>query len=112
VVAAMVAVESTCNPKAVSLDGSVGLMQVRVATWRKEFGLEDEGMLDAGRSLEVGTEILRRLVAKHGLEKGIERYNGQGPKARRYARKVLKLAGARFGCRIAVTLGARLLSVK
>jgi len=95
VVAAQVVVESTCNPAAVSRDGSVGLMQVRVKTWRREFRLKDDDMLDADKSLEVGTEILRRLVAKHGLPKGVERYNGRGERARWYARKVFELTGRR-----------------
>lgn len=97
VVAAQVVIESTCNPRAVSHDGSVGLMQVRVKIWQREFGLKPDDMLDAGRSLEVGTEILRRLVARHGLRKGLERYNGRGERARRYSKKVLRLADSRIG---------------
>jgi len=92
VIAAQVFVESSCNPRTVSLDGSVGLMQVRVKTWRREFGLGPAEMLDPSRSLEVGTEILRRHVSRFGLRKGLERYNGRGSGARLYARKVLTLA--------------------
>jgi soluble lytic murein transglycosylase-like protein len=92
VVAAQVSIESECNPRAKSSDGSIGLMQVRIETWRRVFKFEPKEMLEAGKSLEVGTEILRLQVARYGLRKGIERYNGKGPKARRYAAKVLRLA--------------------
>ena len=92
VIAAQVVVESNCNPLAVSHDGSIGLMQVRVHVWRREFGLVRGGMFNADRSLEVGTEILRRHVVRLGLRRGIERYNGKGKRAKRYARRVLRLA--------------------
>src|SRR5665213_1216388 len=59
VIAAEIAVESTCDPLAVSHDGGVGLMQLMPKIWASKFnGFRDKNLLRAEDSMEVGTEIL------------------------------------------------------
>lgn len=93
VLAAVVAVESHCNPLAVSHKGAVGLTQVRVSTWKREYDFTESNLFHPETSLRVGAAILRRSIAEHGLRGGIVRYNGQGPDAEVYADRVLALAG-------------------
>ena len=96
VIAAEIAVESTCDPLAVSRDGGVGLLQVMPKIWAAKFnGFRDKNLLKAEDSMEVGTEILAENIQKYGLREGIRHYNGSGPDAELYAVKVMQLAGAR-----------------
>ena len=96
VIAAEIAVESTCNPLAVSRDGGVGLMQVEPRVWAGRYNnFRDKNLLKAEDSMEVGSEILAENIRQYGLRDGIRRYNGQGPDAELYAVKVMQLAGAR-----------------
>ena len=96
VIAAEIAVESSCDPLAVSRDGGVGLLQVMPRIWASKFnGFRDKNLLRAEDSMEVGTEILAENIQKYGLREGIRHYNGSGPDAELYAVKVMQLAGAR-----------------
>jgi soluble lytic murein transglycosylase-like protein len=96
VIAAEIAVESTCDPLAVSRDGGVGLLQIMPKLWASRFnGFRDKNLLRAEDSMEVGTEILAENIQKYGLREGIRHYNGAGPDAELYALKVMQLAGAR-----------------
>lgn len=92
VVAAKVAVESSCNPLAISEKGAVGLTQVRVSVWRTQYDFARVNLMKPEDSLRVGTEILGALVAKHGLRDGLRRYNGSGEETAEYADKILALA--------------------
>jgi soluble lytic murein transglycosylase-like protein len=96
VIAAEIAVESSCDPLAVSHDGGVGLLQIMPKLWASKFnGFRDKNLLRAEDSMEVGTQILAESIQKYGLREGIRHYNGSGPDAELYALKVMQLAGAR-----------------
>ena len=90
--AAIVAVESTCNHLAISKAGAVGLAQVNVKVWGPEHG--DWWLINLfhpQQNLEVAARILKQMVERYGIEKGVERYCGAGPEARAYAKKVMRL---------------------
>jgi soluble lytic murein transglycosylase-like protein len=94
--AAEIAVESTCNPLAVSRDGGVGLLQVMPRVWAGKYdNFRDKNLLKAEDSMEVGSEILAENIRQYGTRDGIRRYNGSGLDAEAYAVKVIQLAGTR-----------------
>ncbi len=96
VVAAKVALESSCNQFAISSKGAVGLTQVRVSAWKTEYDFATVNLMNREDSVRVGTEILGALVRKHGLRKGLRCYNGahcEGEETAEYADRILKLAG-------------------
>lgn len=96
VIAAEIAVESSCNPLAVSRDGGVGLLQVMPRIWAGKYNnFRDKNLLKAEDSMQVGTEILAENIRQYGTKEGIRRYNGSGPDAELYAVKVIQLAGTR-----------------
>lgn len=96
VIAAEIAVESSCDPLAVSKDGGVGLLQIMPKIWASKFNnFRDKNLLKAEDSMEVGTEILADNIRQYGLRDGIRRYNGSGPDAELYAVRVMALAGVR-----------------
>lgn len=95
-IASKIAVESTCNPYAVSPapQGCVGLTQVCVKTWGTVYDFDgDVNLFNPKDNIEVGTEIMAEYIRKHGLRGGVKAYNGIGPQADAYATKVLNLAG-------------------
>jgi soluble lytic murein transglycosylase-like protein len=94
VIAAVIAVESNCDPLAVSRDGGVGLLQVMPRVWASQYdNFRDKNLLKAEDSMDVGVEILARNVQQYGLKQGIRHYNGSGLDAEIYAAKVAALAG-------------------
>jgi soluble lytic murein transglycosylase-like protein len=96
VIAAEIAVESACNPLAVSRDGGVGLTQVMPLIWASKYNnFLDKNLLNPKDSIEVGMEILSENVKTYGLHQGIRHYNGAGPNAEAYAVKVMALAGTK-----------------
>lgn len=97
VLAAEIAVESTCNPLAVSKDGGVGLLQIMPVIWAGKYdNFREKNLLKAEDSMEVGSEILAENIKTYGLHDGIRRYNGSGPDAELYAVKVMALAGEKL----------------
>ncbi len=96
VIAAEIAVESSCNPLAVSRDGGVGLTQVMPKIWAGKYNnFRDKNLLKQEDSIEVGMEILAENVKTWGLRQGIRHYNGAGENAEQYAAKVMQLAEAK-----------------
>jgi soluble lytic murein transglycosylase-like protein len=96
VIAAEIAVESTCDPLAVSKDGGVGLTQVMPKIWAAKYNnFQDKNLLNPVDSIDVGMNILAENVKTWGLRQGIKRYNGSGPDADIYAGKVMTLAGVK-----------------
>ncbi len=96
IIAAEIAVESTCDPLAVSRDGGVGLLQIMPKLWAGKYNnFRDKNLLKAEDSMQVGTEILSDNIRQYGLRQGIRHYNGSGEAAELYAAKVMQLAGAR-----------------
>lgn len=93
--AAIVAVESSCDPLAISNKGAVGLTQVNVKVQAIKFAqFRAINLFDPEQSMRVGTDILRDNIAQYGgVKQGVTHYNGTGPDADAYALKVLALAG-------------------
>jgi len=94
VIAAIVAVESTCNPLAISNRGAVGLTQVNVKVQSSKYAqFRTINLFNPDDSMRVGTDILADMIHQYGLHGGVSHYNGEGPDAEAYAVKVLALAG-------------------
>ena len=89
VLSALVFVESSCNPNAVSGRRSVGLTQVNPIVWR----YTQAELRDPERNLRIGATILSAYVHKFGLVEGLHHYNGLGNPTNSYADKVLRAAG-------------------
>ena len=92
-VLAVIAIESSFDPNAVSLAGAEGLMQV-VPRYHED-KLEEHGGSDALRdpmiNVLVGARILEQYIRRAGnLKAGLQRYNGAtSDGSGRYAQKVL-----------------------
>ena len=95
IAAATVAVESGCNPYAVSNRGAIGLMQVRAISWKDKYDFAQKiNLLNTRDNLQVGTEILSGLIRQWGQTEGIRRYQGTGSGGDEfYVSKILSLAG-------------------
>ena len=87
--AALVYVESSCNPNAVSGKRSIGLTQVNPLVWN----YTRAELRDPERNLRIGATILSAYVRKFGLVGGLHHYNGLGNPTNDYADKVLTAAG-------------------
>lgn len=74
IVGALVFVESSCRPDAVSPKSAVGLMQVNERVWH----YSRTELQDPQRNLQIGTQILASYVRQSGLRDGLRRYNGLG----------------------------------
>ena len=93
VLTALIVVESSANPKAVSSKGAVGLTQVMPHIWK----YDKKTLKNPYKNIEAGSSILRYYVKTHGLKGGLSAYNcGQKRGSLRYASKVMKIAGTYF----------------
>ncbi len=97
VLAATVAVESGCDPLAVSSRGALGLTQVLARVWNPKFDFSRVNLLNANDNVRTGATIMAGLIRENGLRWGVQLYNGatvgcptcdQG-----YSERVLALAG-------------------
>jgi soluble lytic murein transglycosylase-like protein len=95
VLASVVAVESSCNPLAISIKGAVGLTQINVKVYADKYdNFKTVNLFDPEQAMKVGADILRDDIQQYGgLKGGVSHYNGSGPDADAYAVKVLGLAG-------------------
>jgi hypothetical protein len=99
--AATVAVESSCNPYAVSTRGAIGLTQVVPKVWKSKYDFAGHvNLLNADDNLRVGASILADNVQRFGTRDGLQRYLGTGTDDGNitpggYAAKILTLAGDR-----------------
>jgi hypothetical protein len=98
IVAATVAVESGCNPLAISSRGAIGLMQIRPAVWCEKYDCtKTYNFLNRHDNVQVGVFILSDLISQYGVQEGVRRYQGIGLGCEtcdgQYAEKILKLAG-------------------
>ena len=89
VLSALVFVESSCNPNAVSGRRSVGLTQINPLVWK----YTQAELRDPEINLRIGATILSAYVRKFGLIEGLHHYNGLGNPTNSYAEKVLTAAG-------------------
>ena len=97
VVAAVISVESSCNPRAVSYKGAVGIMMIHLKS-HPEVDTERVNLFNSEENVRIGCNILSTLVKKDGLRTGVARYFGNGTDGlgltdTTYADKVLRLAG-------------------
>jgi soluble lytic murein transglycosylase-like protein len=89
---AIIKVESSGNPKAISREGAWGLMQVRHAVWEKE--LKKAGIIrhkkelfNPEKNILAGKYILTKYYGQTGcLEKTLKKYSGND---NRYFEKVM-----------------------
>lgn len=88
VLAAVIFVESSCSPRAVSGRDSIGLMQVNPRIW----GHRDQ-LTDPTFNINLGAKILAGYIRHYGRVEGLHHYNGLGDPSDSYARKVFA-AGA------------------
>lgn len=90
ILAALVFVESSCNPNATDHHGSFGLTQINSRVW-----LKDKTYLsDPNVSLYLGAKILSTYVHRFGLVEGLHHYNGfSATHDHVYVNKVLTTAG-------------------
>jgi len=88
---ALVFVESSCNPDAVSKRGAIGLTQVNPQVWH----YSSDDLHDPETNLRAGTRILASYIQQSGLREGLHRYNGLGDPSNTYSNRVLLVAGYR-----------------
>lgn len=97
--AAVVAVESACNPLAVSQRNSLGLTQVNVKVWKSKYDFAGkDNPLNPTANLRMGSKILADLITQHGRRQALQMYLGTGTDDGNitpgsYAAKILTLAG-------------------
>jgi soluble lytic murein transglycosylase-like protein len=92
ILAAVIAVESHCDPLAVSSKGAVGIMQVMPRVWNSEYNFSEVNLLNPEENIQVGSEILGGLTRANSPKMALSKYNGTGEQAMLYAEKVLALA--------------------
>ena len=86
---ALIVVESSANHIAVSKKGAVGLTQVMPRIWQ----INKKELFNPYKNIEVGSEILKYYIDKHGIKGGLSSYNsGKKNRSLRYARYVIKVA--------------------
>ena len=61
-VAAVMVVESRCNPTAISASKSVGLMQIHVPTWSSRIDFTEKNPFDPEVNIDIGTTILANYI--------------------------------------------------
>jgi hypothetical protein len=94
IIAAIISVESSCNPLAISNRGAVGLTQVNVKVQSEKFEqFSAINLFNPKENMRVGTQIMSEMIKQYGLRSGISHYDGVGPEADAYVLKVLALAG-------------------
>lgn len=90
-VLAVIAKESSFNPKAIS-HGDLGLMQVN-SYWHR-FAIKQAGgrnaLFSVSTNIRIGTRILSQYVRQYGIYEGLRAYNGKGKK-NTYPADVLRL---------------------
>ena len=88
-VLAVIQVESRFNPRAVSVAGARGLMQV-MPFWLREIGYPKDNLFNVDTNLRLGCNILKFYIDKShdDLYEALARYNGSTGRAG-YARRVL-----------------------
>jgi soluble lytic murein transglycosylase-like protein len=105
-VAAIVRVESSFNPRALSRKGACGLMQLLPETARR-FGLRRKDLFDPAKNLDAGARYLRWLADRFGHdpvrvlaaynagEGAVQRYGGVPPfkETRHYVDRIFSLLG-------------------
>ena len=94
-IVAIMAVESSFNPRAVSSMGAQGLMQVIPRYHQDKIGHRPgkNALFDPAFNVHVGTQVLHEGLIRYGsLQNALQYYNGSlGDPSLRYTRKVMAL---------------------
>jgi hypothetical protein len=82
----------------VSGRGAIGLMQVMPRVWNKQYDFSKTNLLNPDDNINVGVNIIGKLIKDTSTKAGLIRYYGtgvdnQGPTGVQYADNVLRLAG-------------------
>jgi len=86
---ALIVAESGANHVAVSNRGAIGLTQILPSLWH----YPEEELFNPYRNIEIGSNILKYYVDKHGIRGGLSSYNGGSRhKSLDYAKYVLTIA--------------------
>lgn len=98
ILAATVAVESSCDSMAVSHRGAIGLTQVMPKIWKASFDFEHSiNLFNPNDNLHAGATILGGLIKQYGVAEGVRHYQGTGTDCSscddNYVPKILALAG-------------------
>jgi len=96
--AATVAVESACDPMAVSKRGAIGFTQIMPKIWKDKFDFANTvNLFNPNDNLHAGATILSGLIKQYGVAAGVRRYQGIGVDCTscddNYVPKILALAG-------------------
>lgn len=73
----VIQVESNYEPTAVSNRGAYGLMQVNLAVWRNELGIDENRIFDVAYNIDLGLKILRQYYDESGgnMKRALHLYN-------------------------------------
>lgn len=86
--AAVVFVESSCDPRTISRTGDIGLLQVNPRVWGHRSELKDPVS-----NMRIGSHILKQYIARYGVREGLHRYNGLGNPTDSYAVRIFAAGG-------------------
>jgi soluble lytic murein transglycosylase-like protein len=94
-IVAIMAVESSFNPRAVSHMGAQGLMQVMPRYHQDKIGKKrgKNALFDPEFNVHVGTHVLHETITRYGsVQRALQAYNGSlGDPSLRYPRKVMAM---------------------
>lgn len=93
-VAAVVGIESSCVPIAISKKGAVGIMQINVMAQSEKYNnFRTINLFNPDQNMQIGCDILAGMIKQYGLKSGVAHYDGIGDEADSYQAQVLALAG-------------------
>jgi len=97
-VAAIIVVESSCNPLAISGSKSVGIMQIHMPTWSTVVDFTEKNPFDPEVNIQIGTGILANYLKRSkDLESALLAYEGSHDVVdSEYLAKVLDVYRARI----------------
>ncbi len=90
---ALIKVESSFNPRAISSVGAYGLMQINYSVWKNTFNIDPNKIFDIDYNIDVGLRILKRYYDESNgdIKKALFLYNnGYFYKNKSYVPKVVK----------------------
>ena len=76
-VLSIIQVESNFEPRAISYRGAYGLMQINLAVWENELGIDRDKVFDIGYNIDLGLQVLKIYYdeSKGDLKRAIHLYN-------------------------------------
>jgi len=98
-IASIMLVESSGNPFAISDADAIGIMQIHLPTWGSLAESQGINLFKLEDNIDLGAQILKDYVSRHGLWEGVARYTGwtdapgSQEAAAAYVRKVQRIYG-------------------